>query len=118
MKKNLAAAILQYTIRILLFELGLAIILGAILFLRENSLDSFGQWMFWAGLVIMAIGASSLLGNWGVTRSGTYQIGMTVGEQDISSRTRADLREEQASFSFLQLSLGVGFLAILISGLL
>lgn len=73
--------------------------------------------MFWAGLLILAIGVFSLTGNWGITRSGTYQLGLTVSEQDVSTRTQADLKEEQASFSFMQLSAGVGILAIIISGL-
>jgi hypothetical protein len=103
--------------RVLLFELGLVIIVGTILFLREHSLNAFGDWMFWAGLIILAIGVFSLTGSWGITRSGTYQLGLTVSEQDVSTRTQADLKEEQASFSFMQLSAGVGILAIIISGL-
>jgi hypothetical protein len=73
--------------------------------------------MFWAGLIILAIGAFSMIGGWGITRGGIYQIGQTVGEQSVSSRTKADLKEEQSSFSFLLLSAGVGILAIVISGL-
>ena len=118
MKEKLSATILQYMIRVLIFELGLVIIVGTILFLREHTLNSLGNWMFWAGLIVLAIGASSLIGSWGITRSGTYQMGLTVSDQDVSARTKADLKEEQSSFSFLQLSAGVGTLAIIISGLI
>ncbi len=118
MKKILPAPILQYMIRILVLEAALAVLLGVILFLKEHTLTSFGSWMFWAGLIIMALGASSLLGGWGITRSGMYQLGSTAGEQDISTRTKSDLKEEQSSFSFLLLCTGVGILAIVISRLI
>lgn len=118
MKKFLSLSIVQYIIRVLIWELGLAIIVGAILLLRERSLNAFGDWMFWAGLIILAIGASSLIGGWGVTRGGLYQLGLTVSDQDVPSRIKAELKEEQSSFSFLQLCAGVGILAIVISSLL
>jgi uncharacterized membrane protein len=117
MRKILSATILQYIMRVLVFELGLAIIVGAILLLREHTLNSFGNWMFWAGLIIIVLGASSLLGGWGITRSGLYQLGLSVSEEDISTRTKRNLQEEQSNFSFLQLCAGVGILAIIISGL-
>jgi hypothetical protein len=115
MKDFLSPSILQYITRILIVELGLAIIVGVILLLREHSLNAFGDWMFWAGLIILALGALSMIGGWGITRGGVYQIGQTVGEQSVSNRTKADLKEEQASFSFLLVSTGVGILAIVIS---
>ena len=118
MKKVLSTTIIQYMIRVLIFELGLVIIVGAILLLREQSLNSLGDWMFWAGLIIMVLGASSLLGGWGITRSGMYQLGLSVSDQDISTRTKTNLQEEQSNFSFLQLCAGVGILAIVISSLI
>jgi steroid 5-alpha reductase family enzyme len=118
MKKLLSPSTLQYITRILIFELGLAIIVAAILFLRDRSLNAFGDWMFWSGLIILAVGASSLIGNWGITRSGLYQLGLTVSDQDVPSRIKAELKEEQSSFSFLQLCAGIGILAIVISSLL
>ena len=118
MRKILSATIFQYMMRVVIFELGLAIIVGMILLLREHTLNSFGDWMFWGGLIVIVLGASSLLGGWGITRSGMYQIGLTVGEKDISTRTRTNLKEEQSNFSFLLLCAGVGFLAIVISALI
>jgi hypothetical protein len=117
MKKFLSPSILPYISRVLLLELGLVILVAILLLLWEHSLNAFGDWMFWAGLLILTIGAFSLLGGWGITRGGIYQIGLTVGTQDVSSRTRADLNEEQSNFSFLLLSAGVGILAIVISAL-
>ena len=117
MKNNWWTSLLQYLIRILIGELGVVIVVGVILILKEHTFGLFGDWMFWAGLVILVVGVSSVFGSWGITRSGSYQIGLTVGEDDISTRTKALLREEQSSFSFMQLSVGVGILALLISGL-
>ncbi|RPI91435.1 MAG: hypothetical protein EHM40_15735 [Chloroflexi bacterium] len=117
MKKIFSAAIVQYMIRILLFELGLVVVVGVALFLKERSLELFGDWMIWAGLIVLMIGAASLLGGWGITRGDTYQVGMTVGEQDISTRTKTDLKEEESNFSFLQLCAGIGILAIIVSRL-
>ena len=118
MRKILSTTILQYITRVLIFELALAIIVAAVLLLREQNLNSFGDWMFWAGLIIIVLGAASLLGGWGITRSGLYQLGLSVSDQDISTRTKTNLQEEQSNFSFLQLCAGVGILAIVISGLL
>ena len=114
---SLFTTIFRYTLRVLLIELGLALVVGVALFLIEHTLKPFGDWMFWAGLIILAVGLSSLLGGMGITRGGLYQIGQTVGDQDVSTRTRTDLREERASFSFLYLSAGVGILAMIIGGL-
>jgi hypothetical protein len=118
MRKILSTTILQYITRVLIFELALAIIVAVVLLLREQNLKSFGDWMFWAGLIIIVLGAASLLGGWGITRSGLYQLGLSVSDQDISTRTKTNLQEEQSNFSFLQLCAGVGILAIVISGLL
>lgn len=117
MKKILTVSIFRYLIYTLALELGLVIVVGVILFLREHTLSLFGDWMFWAGLIVLVIGLGSVFGNWGITRSGLYQISQTVSERDISTRTRADLNEEQSSFSFLQFSMGVGILSIIISAL-
>ena len=118
MKKILSTTFIQYIIRVLIFEMGLVIIIGAILLLREQSLHSFGDWMFWAGLIIIVLGAASLFGGWGITRSGIYQLGLSVSDQDISTRTKTSLQEEQSNFSFLQLCAGVGILAVVISTLI
>lgn len=117
MKKIFSAAIVQYMIRVLLFELGLVVVVGAALFLKERSLELFGDWMTWAGLIVLMIGALNLVGGWGITRSDSYQAGLTVGEQDIVTRTKNDLMEEESSFSFLQLCAGIGILAIIVSRL-
>lgn len=117
MKKILSTSVLRYLISILVLELGLGIVVGVILFLREHTLSLFGDWMFWAGLIALVIGLASVFGNWGITRGGLYQLGQTVSDQDISTRTRADLNEEQSSFSLLQLSVGVGILSIVVSAL-
>ena len=118
MKNFSSPSILHHITWILIVELGLAIIVGVILLLREHSLNAFGDWMFWAGLIIIVLGAASLFGGWGITRSGLYQLGLSVSDQDISTRTKTNLQEEQSNFSFLQLCAGVGILAIVISGLL
>lgn len=112
--KGLGITIFQYTIRVLAFELGLAILVGGILLIRERSLDSFGNWMIWAGLITLIAGLLSVIGAGSVARSGTYQMGQTVGERDIPDRTNADLAEEQKSYPLVLLSLGVGILAIII----
>jgi hypothetical protein len=117
MKKILSTSLLRYLIRILTLELGLVIVVGIILLLRDHTLSLFGNWMFWAGLITLMIGGASVFGNWGITRSGSYQISQTVSDQDISTRTTADLNDEQSSFSFLQLSVSVGILSIIISAL-
>ncbi len=112
--KGLAAKIFHYLIRILGLELALALIVGIVVFLRERSLNSFGDWMVWAGVICLVFGLLGVIGYGGMARSGSYQIGQTVGEQDIPTRTNADLAEERRSFSVLELSAGVGILAIAI----
>lgn len=117
MRKIMSTTILQYITRVLIFELGLAIVVAAVLLLREQNLNSFGNWMFWAGLIIIVLGAASLFGDWGITRGGLYQLGSSVSDQDLFTRTKTNLQEEQSNFSFLLLCAGVGILAVVISTL-
>jgi hypothetical protein len=115
--KNLAATILQYAIRVLAVELGLALIVGVTLVILQHTLNSFGDWMFWAGLIVLVTGLFSVIGHGSITRGGTYTVGQTVGEEDILTRTNAELKEEKKNFSFLLLATGVGILAIILSQL-
>ena len=115
--KSISSNILHYITQILLFEIGLAVTVGLILFWREHSLAAYGNWMFWAGLIVLGIGTMSLMGGLGITRGGLYQLGQSVSEQDSHSKLQSQLEEERASFSFLQLCAGVGILALVISAL-
>ncbi len=113
--KNTVSTAFQYLIRIIAINLILVLVVGAALALLENSLRSFGTWLFWTGLATIAVGLLAVVGSSGITRSGSYAVGRTLGEDDIPTRTNADLKDETASFSFLLLSLGAGILAILLS---
>jgi hypothetical protein len=115
--KNIAATAFQYMIRVVAIDLVLAVIISAALWLLEHSLRSFGTWLLWAGFVTLAIGLLAVVGSTGITRSGSYAMGRTVGEQDITARTNADLKDEAASFSFLILAVGAGVLAVIVSQL-
>ncbi len=115
--KNIAATASQYLIRVVAIDLVLCVVVLAALALVEHSLRSFGTWLFWAGIITIAAGLLSVVGSTGITRSGSYAVGRTVGEEDIPTRTMADLKDETASFSFLLLSLGAGVLAMLFSQL-
>ncbi len=115
--RNIADTAFRYLIRIVGIDLILIVIVCAALGLLEQSLRSFGTWLFRAGIATMAVGLLSVVGSTGITRSGSYAVGRTVGEQDIAARTNADLKDESASFSFLVLAVGAGVLAMLISQL-
>ena len=115
--KSFASTVLQYTIRVLIIEFVVVLLVGGILLFREHSLSAFGDWMMWAGIIIVVVGLLSVVGYGGATRSGSYPVARTVGERDIPDQTRADLDEEAKTFSFLILALGVGVLAIVISEL-
>lgn len=116
--KDHGATVFQYAIRVLAVELVIVLVVGGILLLREHTLNSFGDWMAWAGLLSLVVGFLSVIGHGDMARSGTYQMGQTVGERDIPSRTKDDLEEERKGFSFLLLATGVGILAIILSRLL
>ncbi len=111
------STILQYLIRILLFEISLAIIVVALLYIVERKLDAFGDWMFSAGLIFLALSLIGFLGNLGITRSGLYQLGQSVSGESASDRLRTELREEQNSFSLVPVALGVAILAMVIGGI-
>ena len=113
--KNIAATAFQYLIRIIGIDLILVVVVGAGLALLERSLLSFGTWLFRAGIITIAVGLLAVVGSTGITRSGSYAAGRTVGEQDIPAQTNADLKDETASFSFLFLALGAGVLAMILS---
>jgi hypothetical protein len=115
--KSIAATALQYVIRIVGVDILLGLVVCLALLLLENSLQSFGTWLFRAGIVTLVIGLLSVIGATGITRSGSYAAARTVGEQDIPARTNADLKDETASFSFLFIALGAGVLAMAVSQL-
>lgn len=115
--KNIAATAFQYGIRILAIDVLLVVIVCVALALIEHSLDSFGNWLFWAGMITLVIGLMAVVGGAGVSRSGSYLLGQTTGGPDIVSRTNADLKEEAMGFSFLILATGAGVVAIAISRL-
>ncbi len=113
--KNIVATAFQYLIRIIAIDLILVVIVCAALALLEHSLLSFGTWLFRSGIATVIVGLLAVVGSTGITRSGSYALGRTVGEQDIPARTKADLKDETSSFSFLFLALGAGVLAVLVS---
>ncbi len=115
--KTFASTAFQYLIRITGIDLILGMVVCVALLLLERSLQSFGTWLFRAGIATLVVGLLSVIGATGITRSGSYAAARTVGEQDIPARTNADLKDETASFSFLLLALGAGVLAILVSQL-
>ncbi len=113
--KNIVSTAFQYSIRIAGIDLILVLVIVAALALLEHSLRSLGTWLLWAGVVTIAVGFLGVVGSSGITRSGSYAAARTVGEDDVTARTNADLKDETASFSFLVLALGAGVVAILLS---
>jgi hypothetical protein len=67
-------------------------------------------WLIGAGSV--ALGALSVIGNWGVTRSFSYQYGQSAGQQDIPGRTRQAMADLGSSYWFSLVTAAVGILSI------
>jgi hypothetical protein len=75
----------------------------------------YAESLFLAGGAAIAVGALGTMGNWSQRRSFPYQYASSVSEADIATRTRQEIKDTEASYSFSVLAILSGFSLIILS---
>jgi len=98
-----------YLIRFLIWLAAIMLATGIIDYLIGwRSLYLFAESLFFVGGFCMAIGALSTMGSWSQTRSFPYQYASSVSDADIATRTRQQVKDTEASYSFSVLAILAG----------
>ncbi len=88
--------------------------LAVIAWLAGWTLYQLGEGLVLVGAAALVIGISSVLGNWGATRTFEYKYSQSVSDQSMSDRTRQEAKDNTRSYSFVILMAAVGLIAIVI----
>lgn len=75
----------------------------------------YAESLFLVGGLCMAVGALSTMGHWSQTRSFPYQYASSVSDADIATRTKQEMKDIEASYSFSVLVILCGFTLVLLS---
>ena len=118
MKEQVSKSILRYLRDVALIDLSILGIVGLICWFGGwRTVYDYGNGLIWAGVAAFLLGFASLLGGWKMTRSVDYQYAQTMGQDDISQRTRRDLKDLAQSYGFLIRMGVVGIVSIAIGEL-
>jgi hypothetical protein len=60
----------------------------------------YAESLFLVGGAAIAVGALGTMGNWSQRRSFPYQYASSISDADIATRTRQELKDTEASYSF------------------
>ena len=75
----------------------------------------YAESLFLVGGAAIAAGALGTMGNWSQRRSFPYQYASSVSDADIATRTRQELKDTEASYSFSILAILSGVSLVLLS---
>ena len=75
----------------------------------------YAESLFLVGGAAIAIGALGTIGNWSQRRSFPYQYASSISDADIATRTRQELKDTEASYSFSILAILSGVSLVLLS---
>ena len=75
----------------------------------------YAESLFLVGGAAIAVGALGTIGNWSQRRSFPYQYASSVSDADIATRTRQELKDTEASYSFSILAILSGVSLVLLS---
>ena len=118
-KRENFPAILRFSGTVALIDLGIfAAVSIACWFGGGCTAYEYGGRLFWAGIAAIVIGFSSIVANWGITRSFGYQYGQSVSEQNIHERLKQERKDTAEGYRFLILMTAVGVVAIVMGALI
>jgi hypothetical protein len=83
-----------------------------------KTLFDFSQFFLWGGVVVMAFGMVSLMGQWGARTDSTYLIARTASDQNEINRAHQTFSDIRNSFSFLFETLILGGIPLIVGLLL
>lgn len=75
----------------------------------------YAESLFLVGGAAIAVGALGTMGNWSQRRSFPYQYASSVSDADIATRSRQELKDTEASYSFSTLAILCGVSLVLLS---
>jgi len=75
----------------------------------------YAESLFLVGGAAIAVGVLGTMGNWSQRRSFPYQYASSVSDADIATRTRQELKDTEASYSFSILAILSGVSLVLLS---
>ena len=75
----------------------------------------YAESLFLVGGAAIAVGALGTMGNWSQRRSFPYQYASSISDADIATRTRQELKDTEASYSFSILAILSGVSLMLLS---
>jgi hypothetical protein len=99
-----------YLIRLLVWFAVILLATGILDYLLGwRTLFQYAESLFLVGGFFIAIGALGTMGNWSQTRSFPYQYASSVSDADMATRTRQQMKDMEASYSFSILAVLAGF---------
>jgi hypothetical protein len=118
-KQSVLRVILKFLGRVIISELVLFAIVGAIGWRSDwSSLDQYTEALQIAGMLAIGLGLFGIKGNWEATRGFEYQYSMSASEQSSLQRTQQVLADIAEGYRFMLLMFCVGGLSILIGWVL
>ena len=75
----------------------------------------YAESLFLVGGAAIAVGVLGTMGNWSQRRSFPYQYASSISDADIATRTRQELKDTEASYSFSILAILSGVSLVLLS---
>jgi hypothetical protein len=112
-KQGYLSAILRFLGAVALIDLGIFALVGLGCWLGGwRTASQYGTGLVWAGIGAMVLGVLSIVGNWGLTRSPTYQYGLSVGVQNIYERTQQAIKDAAQGYGFFILMAVAGVVSV------
>ncbi len=105
-----------YATRFLLWLLVILFATGIVDYLFGwRTLFLYAESLFLVGGLCIAVGSLTTMGNWSQTRSFPYQYASSAGDADIATRTKQEMKDTEASYSFSVLAILAGLTLVLLS---
>jgi hypothetical protein len=93
-----------------------AIFVGAALLcwvLGGRTVAQYGQWLMWVGIAVVVIGVMGFVGGGATSRgSVSYQLGQSVGQEDVGGRTERLVKDLAQGYAFTIRMTAVGIIAL------
>ncbi len=112
-------ALLRFAGRVALIDVGIFAGVGVVCWLGGwRTAGAYGTGLIVAGVGAIVLGLASVQTSWGITRSGTYQLGQTVGVDSIGESSRRAMGEVSRSYGDLVRMALIGIVPIVAGSLI